>query len=97
MEEACTSAAGNQKQRKKKAPPPPPVHAPYMEDWANARSFVNFLKVLYDYTVKFSYSTRVTSDEFLFDVNVIHRTLNTWIKSSNLFLSSMGNSYLLFM
>ncbi|KAI3857324.1 hypothetical protein MKX03_028984, partial [Papaver bracteatum] len=75
---------------KKKAPPPPPVHAPYMEDWAHARSFGKFLKVFYDYTVKFSYSTRVTSHEFLFNLSVIHRTIDTWIKSSDPFLSGMG-------
>ncbi|XP_026416217.1 uncharacterized protein LOC113311614 [Papaver somniferum] len=43
MEEASTIAHNK---GKKKAPPPPPIHAPYMEDWANARSFGKFLKVI---------------------------------------------------
>ncbi|KAI3861929.1 hypothetical protein MKX03_004437 [Papaver bracteatum] len=100
MEEACTPAtdtnSGQQThdKGKKKAPPPPPIHAPYMEDWANARSFGKFLKVFYDLTVKFSYCTRVTSHEFLFNVSVIHRTMNTWVKSSDPFLSGMGTKML---
>ncbi|KAI3850037.1 hypothetical protein MKX03_024912 [Papaver bracteatum] len=92
MEEACTPATDNK--GKKKAPPPPPIHAPYMEDWANARSFGKFLKVFYDLTFKFSYCTRVTSHEFLFNVSVIHKTMNTWVKSSDPFLSSMGTKML---
>ncbi|RZC73706.1 hypothetical protein C5167_049191 [Papaver somniferum] len=91
MEEASTIAHNK---GKKKAPPPPPIHAPYMEDWANARSFGKFLKVFFDLTVKFSYCTRVTSHEFLFNVSVIHRTMNTWVKSSDPFLSGMGTKML---
>ncbi|KAI3879842.1 hypothetical protein MKX03_000461 [Papaver bracteatum] len=92
MQEACTPATHDK--GNKKAPPPPPIHAPYMEDWANARSFGKFLKVFYDLTVKFSYCTRVTSHEFLFNVSVIHRTMNTWVNSSDPFLSSMGSKML---
>ncbi|RZC89682.1 hypothetical protein C5167_036291 [Papaver somniferum] len=91
MEEASTIAHNK---GKKKAPPPPPIHAPYMEDWANARSFGKILKVFFDLTVKFSYCTRVTSHEFLFNVSVIHRTMNTWVKSSDPFLSGMGTKML---
>ncbi|KAI3872695.1 hypothetical protein MKX03_028043 [Papaver bracteatum] len=89
MKEACTPAtdtnSGQQTHDKgnKKAPPPPPIHAPYMEDW-----------VFYDLTVKFSYCTRVTSHEFLFNVSDIHRTMNTWVKSSDPFLSGMGSKML---
>ncbi|RZC67623.1 hypothetical protein C5167_011320 [Papaver somniferum] len=91
MEEASTIAHNK---GKKKNPPPPPIHAPYMEDWANARSFGKFLKVFFDLTVKFSYCTRVTSHEFLFNISVIHRTMNTWVKSSDPFLSGMGTKML---
>ncbi|KAI3842593.1 hypothetical protein MKX03_027257 [Papaver bracteatum] len=92
MEEACTPATDNK--GKKKSPPPPLIHAPYIEDWANARSFGKFLKVFYDLTVKFSYCIRVTSHEFLFNVSVIHRTMNTWVKSSDPFISVMGTKML---
>ncbi|KAI3883974.1 hypothetical protein MKX03_028610, partial [Papaver bracteatum] len=81
MQEACTPATHDK--GNKKAPPPPPIHAPYMEDW-----------VFYDLTVKFSSRTRVTSHEFLFNVSVIHRTMNTWVNSSDPFLSSMGSKML---
>ncbi|KAI3870227.1 hypothetical protein MKX03_011915, partial [Papaver bracteatum] len=100
MEESCNPATDTNygkkthNKGKKKAPPPPPIHAPYMEDWANARSFGKFLKVFYDLTVKFSYCTRITSHEFLLNVSVIHRTMKTWVKSSDPFLSGMGSKML---
>ncbi|XP_026458693.1 uncharacterized protein LOC113359241 [Papaver somniferum] len=88
----ATSKRGKKRKRTSsdKAPSAPPLHAPYPSDWSYARAFAKFLKVFFDFTVKFSSSTHVTAHEFLFHVSVIHRTLNTWANHKDTFLSSMG-------
>ncbi|KAI3854412.1 hypothetical protein MKX03_031094 [Papaver bracteatum] len=66
------------------------VHAPFSADWSNTRSFVKFLKVLFDATIKFSASTSITSNSFMWQLCVIHQQLAIWRNSEDPFIFNMA-------
>ncbi|XP_026379401.1 zinc finger BED domain-containing protein DAYSLEEPER-like isoform X2 [Papaver somniferum] len=66
------------------------VHAPFSADWSNVRSFVKFLKVFFDATIKFSASTFITSNSFMWQLCVIHQQLATWRNIEDPFIFDMA-------
>ncbi|CAN1278849.1 Putative AC transposase [Linum perenne] len=64
---------------------------PDEDDWNDARRIMRFLKCFYDFTLKVSGSSYVTSNLFFPDVVILYRMLKMWEGSCDNQLSSMAN------
>ncbi|CAN1338975.1 Zinc finger BED domain-containing protein RICESLEEPER 2 [Linum perenne] len=64
---------------------------PDEDDWNDARRIMGFLKCFYDFTLKVSGSSYVTSNLFFPEVVILYRMLKMWEGSSDNQLSSMAN------
>ncbi|CAN1278856.1 Zinc finger BED domain-containing protein RICESLEEPER 2 [Linum perenne] len=67
------------------------VGVPDEDDWNDARRIMRFLKCFYDFTLKVSGSSYVTSNLFFPDVVILYRMLKMWEGSCDNQLSSMAN------
>lgn len=59
-------------------------------DWMNARTFLKFLKMFYDVTLKYPGSLYVTNNIFFHDIVEIHTKLSTLSLNQDPVLSSMA-------
>ncbi|CAN1303260.1 Putative AC transposase [Linum perenne] len=64
---------------------------PDEDDWNDARRIMGFLKCFYDFTLKVSRSSYVTSNLFFPEVVILYRMLKMWEGSSDYQLSSMAS------
>ncbi|CAN1280506.1 Zinc finger BED domain-containing protein RICESLEEPER 2 [Linum perenne] len=64
---------------------------PDEDDWNDARRIMGFLKCFYDFTLKVSGSSYVTSNLFFPEIVILYRMLKMWEGSSDNQLSSMAN------
>ncbi|XP_059671033.1 zinc finger BED domain-containing protein RICESLEEPER 2-like [Cornus florida] len=64
--------------------------APSSTDWEYARVLIVFLKKIYDATNKLFGSLYVTSNRYFHEVLGIEKSLNTWSKSPDIWLSNMA-------
>ncbi|CAN1825524.1 Zinc finger BED domain-containing protein RICESLEEPER 2, partial [Linum perenne] len=67
------------------------IGVPDEDDWNDARRIMGFLKCFYDFTLKVSRSSYVTSNLFFPEVVILYSMLKMWEGSSDYQLSSMAS------
>jgi hypothetical protein len=71
------------------------IGPPSLEDWENARTLVNFLKIFHMVTLRFSGSLQVTSNYFFNELTYMHTNLLQLYKNKDNLLSGMTTNMML--
>jgi hypothetical protein len=71
------------------------IGPPSLENWENARTLVNFLKIFQMITLRFSGSLQITSNYFFNELTYMHTNLLQLYKNKDNLLSGMTTNMML--
>jgi len=71
------------------------IGPPSLENWENARTLVNFLKIFHMITLRFSGSMQITSNYFFNELTYMHTNLLHLYKNKDNLLSGMTTNMML--